>query len=586
MPPPSRSQAVRALQTRAAPFSRERAALLLFLMAAVFRASLALALPVGYDEIFVMGIGLDDLRTSLDAYLFETPLTHSSAVTPLWWWVQSIPLMLMGDVSLLMLRLGPFLLGAATPVIAWYAARRRFGRSAALWFVAFIALSDVLIFSNSRGEFAESLLVPLIVLCVCLGDGPGTGWRRGVLWMLLLLTALVKGLGVIGLMAAADVVVCILAPRDRRRLVRGWLIGLAIALPPAVVYLIAAQVHFAGEPIVHEALTAPDVVTLVRRLLLDYSEVKAHVVGSVRDAAQVHLDYLVWPASAAVAPLLLAAVGAAIARLRRARWSPASRRDVARLRLAVWTVLGAAMVIGRGVLGARFHLIYLPAAWMLAALWLSDRRARHWRSTNIFLVALWAGVVGMTMAWRSWSDAALAPRIWIVASIALAALAALAGIGAVRKGQTVKAGVGASALLVAIGGLAWVGPLHWAPISRFEPLAGGHELTMLDATRTDEAAELAPHGQTLYIALANYYLAVEPHTESRLQRALHYARLETRRVPEDPRAWAYLGEALYRLGGAPDEIIAAWERSLHLAPNETLQARLDALRALLRERGA
>jgi hypothetical protein len=66
------------------------AALAFILLGGAFRLYLAATLPVGYDEIFVMGLGLDAARESPADILLEIPLTRSTALAPLWWWVQGV----------------------------------------------------------------------------------------------------------------------------------------------------------------------------------------------------------------------------------------------------------------------------------------------------------------------------------------------------------------------------------------------------------------------------------------------------------------------------------------------------------------
>lgn len=67
--------------------------LLIIALGAAYRLSLAASLPVGYDEVFVMAVGMDDIKSSgantrLMEVLFFLPIRRSNGITPLWWWVQ------------------------------------------------------------------------------------------------------------------------------------------------------------------------------------------------------------------------------------------------------------------------------------------------------------------------------------------------------------------------------------------------------------------------------------------------------------------------------------------------------------------
>lgn len=553
-----------------------RAALAIALLGAAFRIHLAATLPVGYDEVYVMGLGLESMRAGPAAALLDVPMTRSTAVAPLWWWVQYIPNGLLGEISLVGLRAIPVALGLLTMAIAWRCAARRFGRRAALVFLAFIALSDIVIFTNCRGEFAESLTLPLIVLLVC-SAGRARGWLlRGLVGGLLLLTVLVKSILIVGLMTLAELAAA--APRRgaRARTVARLALSIALAAAPALIYLGIASRHFAGQPIAHDALTAQNVPQLVEALVFDYAKVKAHVTGSMRDAAFVALDFAVWPVTALTAPLLIIALaGGARGALR----APRGRRAAAQRALVLWTLLGAAVVIGKGTLGARFHLMYLPAAWLLAGLYFTRRGAL--RRTGWFVAGAmaWAVWAGLAVSWIDWGEGQLNPGRWAGATVAAAALVLLAGWLARERGVATPALLAGGAVASASVVLLLAGPLAWADYARFEPMPRGPELAALDAARSQHAPLPPPIDRTLYIDLANYYLGGAPNTPENLARGLKFAELEAARVPDDPRAWAYVGEARLRNGQPFSAVRAAWLRSLELAPNERLAARLAQLEA-------
>ncbi|HRX84516.1 MAG TPA: hypothetical protein P5572_05800 [Phycisphaerae bacterium] len=556
-----------------------RAACAIILLGAAFRIYLATTLPVGYDEVYVMGLGLDTMHTGASAALLDVPMTRSTAVAPLWWWIQYLPNGLFGDLSLFGLRLLPVALGIATLWIAWRCAARRFGRPAAVVFLGFVALSDILIFTNSRGEFAESFTVPIIVLLVCAAGRARWTVQRGVLGALLFLTVLVKSILVFGVMLVGEATAALRQPRRRRDKLIGLAASLAIAVLPITAYLGIAAGHFSGQEIHHDALTTSSVPQLLRALVFDYAKIKAHVTGTLRDAAFVMLDFDVWPTTALAAPLLVfAAIGSMGGALR----SPRSRRGAARTVLLIWTVVGAAVVVGKGTLGARFHLMYLPAAWMLAALWFTRRGALRKAGPVAAGLVVWAAYAGLTVSWVHWTDGLLSPKKAATVGVALAAVLLL-GIWLARERHVaLKPMLGGGALLAAIGGLCIAGPLMWSGFARFEPMPRGEELAMLDAARSGREPAPPVLNRTLYIDLANYYLGGAPDTPRSHELALKYARKEAERDPNDARAWAYVGEALLRNRAPLTEVRDAWRRSLELAPSDRLAERLARLEEALK----
>ena len=49
-----------------------------------YRGYLTFILPVGYDEVKVIAVGLEEMRESPGKALIEVPIRRSSAMTPLW----------------------------------------------------------------------------------------------------------------------------------------------------------------------------------------------------------------------------------------------------------------------------------------------------------------------------------------------------------------------------------------------------------------------------------------------------------------------------------------------------------------------
>jgi len=564
----------------------------MLVVAIAYRLWVALVLPVGYDEVFVMGVGLDRMTESLGSLTFGVPVEHSSGVTPLWWWLQYSAMVLAGGLSLVALRIGPAVLGVVALLAAYRLSMKTFGRRTALIFLAFVSLSDILSFTNGRGEFAESLTVVCIISGVCLVGRPKQGPARGAIWFVLLMTSLSKGMFVVALMVMAELAVLARTAGGRCSHVRDILLGLALAVVPTLFYLLAAQHYFAPTGVIHhEAVEASSVFELTGKLTFDYTQVKAHVTGSVRDSALVWLDFAVWPTTAISTPLLLASVFSAVWRLGKSGFRPRSRREQAMLALLVWGVVGAVVVVGRGTLGARFHLMYLPAFWMLAALSLG--RSRWQPAIGVVLVGgvIWAAYVGLAASWVDWRGCELSiSTLVFVGGVLTTAVAGVLWWNQ-RRRPSLRARVVGTGVVVSAASLCIAGPTTWAYYSRFEPmsisidkLTGVDELGLLDAYRSGRSGKPATHNRTLLIDLANYYLrladdcvATDPAYQRNLEMALARARRETRRVPDDARAWAYVGEALFRLDAPVEQTRSAWRRSLQLAPNERISRRLEEL---------
>lgn len=536
----------------------------------VFRFALCLRAPVSYDEVFVMGVGLDEMIESARAFFIDVPLLRSNAGTPLWWWAQAVPALLTGQVSLWGLRLAPLLLGGVTLAVTFVFARARVGRGPAALLVMLAAFSDILAFCNSRGEFAESLMLLWIMPCVCLVGHRRHTVAKGVLGWLILMTHLGKGLFFVGVLALSDAVVQARFFRARGAVVRSGA-SLAIAIVPMLCWLMIAGRLTASGPLMTDIGPVASTAEMLWKLTASYGETKGHMVSSPLDAAQVWLDGWVWPTTALTAfPLLIGTVAA----VRR----PHGRRGSLCLGLMPWIGLGLIVVIARGLLGARFHLLYLPALWLTASIGLWQLR-RLPRGRLVMLGMLWVVSVWAAFSWTSWEE-----RIWHPSTIACVLAGAgvlaigLAQVGVSRRSSGARnAAIGICAGIVLFA-VVVRGPMRWAPFARMEPFAGRGELAAIDAYRREKTPLPHAHGRTLYIDLANYFLKKADRTTHDLRRAERYARLETERVPGDARAWFYLGETLREMDAPIEQVRSAWERSYKLKPTPMLERRLQDLR--------
>jgi hypothetical protein len=533
------------------------------------RLAISLRAPVSYDEVFVMGVGLDEMLGSARAWFLDVPLRRSNAITPLWCWVQSVPALVTGRVSLWGLRVVPLALGGLTLLVTWRVARARIGRGPAALLVVLAALSDVLAFTNARGEFAESLLLLGVLPYACLiGDRKHT-LTKGLLGALLLLTHLGKGLFLVAALTAADAVAHAVRNRTRPDLWR-LALSLAIAALPTAVWLAVAGTVAAGRPLVTDIGPMSGPVEALWSLTAAYRTTKQHMVGTYWDAAQIWLDGGVWSLTVLTTFPVLVGLIAALRRFH-------GRRGALALGSVVWMGVGVLVVVGRGLLGSRFHLLYLPGCWLAAALGLWRLR-RLTPEAWLMLATAWGVSIAALGSWTSWTDRAWHPSPYpMLFGIVVFMCPLMAYIGrrfSERAAWSEAVSLGL-ATLIAIA--SWGGPLRWARFARMEAFAGREELTALDAYRSGKAALPRTLDRTLYIDLTNFFLQKDGRTASDLRRAEYYARLEVQRMPRDARAWFYLGEVLRQRGAPVEQVRAAWQCSYDLKPAPLVKQRLTEL---------
>ncbi len=555
-------------------------------LGAAYRVELSVGLPVGYDEVFVIAVGLLEMEASQAAYWLEVPMQRSSALAPLWWWVEYVPFKLLGDVTQSGVRIMPLLCSLTIPALGYLASWRRFGRRAALGFALFLSLSDVLAYCTVRAEFFESLLMLAAVPLVCGVGRPQRGAGRGVLWAAMLLTFFGKALFIIGLNLAAEGVVLAFARGRRARQAASLLVSLGVAAVPAALWFFAAHEHYQHGVIRHEAMPeARGVGELIRGITLGYGEVKRHVVGGTSDAALVYLDARVWPATALSSGFLalgLVCGASSAARSVRAGWT---RLRLARTGLAVWSAGGAAYVMLSGTAGARFHLMYLPAAWLLAATSVTHL-ARLRVGQKILLAASVLLLVIPSLGWVEWSAGNWSPQRAVRTAMGLAAV--VVALGALGRATAKWTGNSWALPAALIGGLVLLvaGPLRWGPAALFEPMysaeAGGADrppytdaLLAIDARSAGRSKHIQRRPETLEVLLSNYFRTLQ---EPDVTNAVHYADRAVLNNPEDVLAWTYLGLATDLTDTSIQERRAIWKKALDLKPDSAfLRQRHEAV---------
>jgi hypothetical protein len=393
------------------------------------------------------------------------------------------------------------------------------------------------------------------------------------------MTHLGKGLFLVAGLGAAEIVSLVLLPR-RGRAAGSLALSIGVAVVPVVAWLVMVNgLAFGDGPVQTDAGETASAWRAVVGITAEYGQTKAHMVAGPFAASQVYLDGMVWPGSVGwTVPLLAGVVAALVPLFRGAR---RGRRRVLVLSLVPWVVAGVGVVIGSGMVGSRFHLLYWPAAWVIAALGLHRLLGRGGRGVLGLLALVWSAHVVLAFSWRSWIDRALGIQaVGIVTGAAILVVMLLVMSPGYRRAR-----VGGVGLLAVVGVgclLAW-GPVAWGPAARFEPMdAAGSTVEVrlladVDAYRGRGGPWPGSHGRSLYIDLAHFHLSRADRAPRDVEQAIEYIERELRRRPDDPRAWFYLGLALQEAGAPVARIREAWQRSYDLDPQPRVAERLATL---------
>ncbi len=430
------------------------------------------ALPVVFDEVCVMAYGLSRAFRGVRAFLFEAPIAVSNGITPLWLWAQAAPAALLGETTKAGLRTLPVVLGLAAVWLTYREAEALGGRAAACVGGFLAAVHGPYLFANARGEYSESLLVVLVLLTLreLRRSGSSLPGLQAATWPALALLAYV-GKGLVVWAAFATCVVLLLASRVWRgaasRADSGRVAALlAVPLVPSFAWLVAAQLVLfrAGQPLVTDLGPVESVWTNLRRLTLGYgTDAQPFMVGSVGDALWVYTQFDVWPT---LALLTVPAVVALVSQGRNLSRALATRDGdsaAEALRPLALVLVPAALLVAKGALDVRFHLLYWPvllvycavavAAW--PALIEKGRPALFWMAG----LATWIYVM--------WSTSS-APTTRVAWQVVGAALTLLALVSVFKASPMRRLALVPVAVFVVWSAVS-LGPLDWGRRWAWEP---------------------------------------------------------------------------------------------------------------------
>jgi hypothetical protein len=440
-----------------------------------YRIVAAATLPMVFDEVCIVAHALARGFAHPISLLFEVPIALSNGITPLWVWLQAGPAALFGETSRLGLRTLPVACGLATVLLCYHVTATVAGTRAAFVAGLLAAIHSPFVYAAARGEYSESLFTVLVLLLlVDLYDGGAHPPTRAMIWPAIGLLAyfgkgLLLWLGYVAYLGVAWLVGRRPSQGAATSSAGRSLVLAVLPLLPSLAWLEGAQLTLfrRGAAMTTDLGPVSSVWTNVLRLTVGYgSSAQQFMVSSWHDALFVYTRFDVWPTMALVAiPGALSLLALALRTLRDGRrGEPAAfLRGMAILCL----MLPAAVIVAKGALDVRFHLIYMPVLLLVVATgvntWLTWLEHGH---LGRFLAA--ATATGLYVAWTQ-SRMPAAPRwAWIGLGVAVALSAA--GVAAHR---IAPARLTAVLLALLSAQAAWAslatGPLQWGRVWAWEP---------------------------------------------------------------------------------------------------------------------
>jgi hypothetical protein len=122
-----------------------------------------LKFPVLHDEIMSILEGIRKTKVSLIDFLFKASTENCLGITPLYFWIERFFVEIFGENNV-GLRFFPLLSGIFTPILAYFIIKKYFNEKIAILSSFFVAFSSNFIWSTSKSQYFEVLILPLLFL--------------------------------------------------------------------------------------------------------------------------------------------------------------------------------------------------------------------------------------------------------------------------------------------------------------------------------------------------------------------------------------------------------------------------------------
>ncbi len=373
--------------------------------------------PLVHDEITSILDGVNKTRVSPVHFFFKASLKHTLGITPLYFWVERLFTDIFGQNSW-GLRIFPLLAGVASVWLVYYMIKRRFDENIAVLSAFVVAFSDIFIWTTSKSQFFEAIVVPLSLPVFYLA----TSENRDRFYSISLLSSLVFlanfGRGVFLLL-------CFLAWYALVRLFEYIRLGVKLAdlLNSAVkemlqlsaflwlilLWIIGAQLFAFYRPI-QSAVGGGDIYNIwdaLYRFSFGYGvATKQDWAGSFRGTLLIFNDTNVWPVTTLLfLPFVLGLV--VLIRNTLGHWKDKDKELFKRDSfIVVFALVSLFLLFSRGIIGARFHLFYFLSFVVSCsiALWGTVNGFRDDRKKwlSVIFVFLLGAYTAYSSSWENW----------------------------------------------------------------------------------------------------------------------------------------------------------------------------------------
>jgi len=372
--------------------------------------------PVLHDELMSILDGVNKTKESLLHFFFIAPMENSLGIMPLYFWVERFFTDIFGQNNW-GLRLFPLISGVLTIALAYWVIKKQFNKNLAILSSFIVAFSDIFLWTTSKAQFFEVILVPLsfLVFYFLTSENKKKFYFASLLLALMLFTYFGKGLVWI---ACSLVWYTLVKIFDFVRLKTKWpevilttkkeLLQFSSFFWIPLIWIIAAQILVFSKGPIQNAVGLGEIDSVWKILFITtfgYGFLtKQFLAGSPKGAFLVFDNLHAWPVTGLLFIPFLFGLGILIYRTI-LDWkkinTPLFKRDSF---LLIFALIPLLYIISKGIISVRFHLLYFLPFVIITSIGLSKAFSLFEKRKILFFgFILSLGIYGAYISsWENW----------------------------------------------------------------------------------------------------------------------------------------------------------------------------------------
>jgi hypothetical protein len=371
-----------------------------------------LTFPILHDEIDSILEGVRKTRASLIDFFFKASLEHCLGITPLYFWVERIFVEIFGENNI-GLRFFPLLSGIFTPILVYFVIKKYFNEKIAILSAFFVTFSSNFIWSTSKSQYFEVLILPLsfLIFYFTFSKFKHKFIFVSFLFLLIFFTYFGKALAlflVFIVWYAITKVVGILWKKESFYQIKKEIFQIFSSFWILLIWFILAQFFVFSKGAIANIVGLPKVNNILEAIFLTtfgYGIAsKQFLAGSQRGAFLIYDNIHIWPTESLLfIPFLIGLIFTfrkLFINLKEKNFEEFQINSF----LLVSTILPLCYIFILGLISARFHFLYFVPFVIISALGFEKifDLAKENRKVAILIFFIFCIHVSYVSSWISW----------------------------------------------------------------------------------------------------------------------------------------------------------------------------------------